>query len=162
MPADSALSVPVERELPAALLTRAAGYAAAARATSTKAAYATDWRHFLDWCGGNGRSPLPAAPETVARTVIRLAHRAAGLEPPTDVAAVREVWAGIRRGHHTAAVAKTALWTADIARLLAPLPVAGDPAEPWVLNGVRDRALCCSATPGRCAAASSPPWTSRT
>jgi len=164
MPADIAaravvLPVPVERELPAALLTRAAGYAAAARATSTKAAYATDWRHFCDWCDVNRRRSLPAAPETVAaylsafagvlatstlgrrRTVIRLAHRAAELEPPTDVAAVREVWAGIRRGHHTAAAAKTALWTADMARLLAPLPAFDDPTDPGVLIGLRDRAL---------------------
>lgn len=165
MPADStahAVAVPVgplERELPVALLTRAAEYAAASRASSTKAAYATDWRHFCDWCDANRRRSLPAAPETVAaylsafagvlatstlgrrRTVIRLAHRAAGLESPTDVAAVREVWAGIRRGHHTAAAAKTALWTADLARLLAPLPTAGDPAEPGVLLGLRDRAL---------------------
>lgn len=150
---------PVERDLPAGLLTRAAGYASAARASSTRAAYATDWRHFCDWCEANGRNPLPAAPETVAtyltafagvlanstlarrRTVVRLAHRAAALEPPTDTAAVREVWAGIRRGHHSAAAAKTALWTADLARLLAALPTDGDLRGPGVLLARRDRAL---------------------
>lgn len=156
----------VEAPLPAGLLVQVAGYAAAARAETTRLAYGSDWEHFRRWCDEHGRHPLPAAAETVAaylsafagalatstlsrrRTVIRIAHAAAGLDSPTEHPGVREVWSGIRRGHGTAAAAKTALWTADLARLIATVPtvpttpptIAGA-AEPGVLLGVRDRAL---------------------
>ncbi len=157
----------VEAPLPAGLLVQVAGYAAAARAETTRLAYGSDWEHFRRWCDEHGRHPLPAAAETVAgyltafagalatstlsrrRTVIRIAHTAAGLESPTEHPGVREVWSGIRRGHGTAAAAKTALWTADLARLIATLSITPsavvdavvDTAAPGVLLGVRDRAL---------------------
>ena len=47
-----------------AALDRAATYAAAARATSTRAAYRSDWEHFHSWAQGAGRSALPATAET--------------------------------------------------------------------------------------------------
>lgn len=159
---DSTAAVPafgVEAPLPIELLVQVAGYAAAARAETTRLAYGSDWEHFLRWCVDHGRHPLPATAETVAaylsafaaslatstlsrrRTVIRIAHRAAGLDPPTEHPGVREVWSGIRRDHGTAAAAKTALWTADLARLVTILPTTGNRTDPGVLLGVRDRAL---------------------
>jgi site-specific recombinase XerD len=156
-------TVAVEAPLPPELLVQVAGYAAAARAKTTRLAGGSDWEHFRRWCDERGRHPLPATAETVAaylsafagtlatstlsrrRTVIRIAHAAAGLDSPTEHPGAREVWSGIRRGHGTAAAAKTALWTADLARLIATLPTTPstirDPAEPGVLLGVRDRAL---------------------
>lgn len=140
-----------------AALARAAAYAAAARATSTRAAYRSDWEHFTSWAQRAGRSPLPATAETVCaylatyagslsvstlsrrRTTITLAHRAASLPDPVADAGAREVWSGIRRTHGTAPAAKTALWTDDLARLVAPLPLT--PSGPGGLLGVRDRAL---------------------
>jgi len=145
--------------LPSELLAQVVGYATSARAATTRRAYGSDWEHFRSWCAEHGRHPLPAIPETVAayltsfagtlatstlsrrRTVIRIAHRAAGLDSPTEHPGVREVWSGIRRDHGTATAAKTALWTADLARLIATIPGAGRPSDPGVLLGARDRAL---------------------
>ncbi len=51
---------------------RARAYLLAARADSTRRAYANDWVHFTDWCAsqqndvGAPLGYLPAAPETVA------------------------------------------------------------------------------------------------
>lgn len=158
----------VEAPLPPGLLVQVAGYATAARAETTRLAYGSDWEHFRCWCAAHGRHPLPASAETVAaylvafagvlatstlsrrRTVIRVAHAAAGLDSPTEHPGVRDVWSGIRRGHGTAAAAKTALWTADLARLIATVPATPStsalsptpgPAAPGALLGVRDRAL---------------------
>ena len=166
MPADAPAELlppaSVDAPLAGELLDRAAGYAAAARAASTRAAYAADWSHFRSWTAEHGRDPLPASPETVAayltafagvlsvatlsrrRTTVGLAHRAAQLPDPTAEPTVQEVWAGIRRTHRVAPAAKQALWTADVARLVTALPTAGDTAElvePGALLGLRDRAL---------------------
>lgn len=127
------------------------------RAASTRAAYRSDWQHFLDWAHRSGHTPLPADPQTVCdylashadvlsistlsrrRTTITLAHRAAGLPDPLVDSTAREVWARIRRTHRTAATAKTALWTDDLARLVAALPTTA--AGPTGLLAIRDRAL---------------------
>ena len=37
-----------------------------ADSANTRRAYAADWRDFEGWCARRRRSPLPAAPETVA------------------------------------------------------------------------------------------------
>jgi hypothetical protein len=87
----------------------------ASKAPATLRAYRADWADFTAWCADRGLSPLPAAPETVARyltdlagvkatatlqrriTSISQAHQAGGHEPPTRSALVRETWRGIRR-----------------------------------------------------------------
>jgi site-specific recombinase XerD len=82
---------------------------AAGTADSTRRAYSTDWAQFTDWCAGNGRTALPATPETIVEYVtvltttprpktgrpyspssieravaaIRTAHSAANLNPPS-------------------------------------------------------------------------------
>ena len=146
-------------DVPPGLTSRAQHYAAAAHAAATRTAYTGDWRHFTDWCEQHNLAPLPADPRTVAgyladhagrlatgtlsrrRTVIRIAHRAAGYPSPTDHVDVRDVWLGIRRTHGTGQRAKTALWTADVARMIAGLPTNGAVTDPGVLLAVRDRAL---------------------
>ena len=42
-----------------------AGYAADAKASATRRAYAADFRAFEAWCEGHGASSLPATPSTV-------------------------------------------------------------------------------------------------
>ncbi|MEV1296034.1 hypothetical protein [Pseudonocardia sp. NPDC049635] len=49
----------------AALAERADAHAVAARAASTRAAYAGDWAHFARWCTAAGLAALPAAVDTV-------------------------------------------------------------------------------------------------
>ena len=131
---------------------RARGYADLAKAPNTVRAYRADWRDFAAWCEGRGLEPLPAAPETVALyladlaesgrkastlqrrlSAISQAHRLAGHPTPTGAAAVRAVWAGIRRVHGSAQDGKAPALTADIRAMLAALP-------PGTI-GARDRAL---------------------
>jgi integrase len=94
---------------------------------------------------------MPAAPESVAAYIaectghlkpgsiqrilnaIAEAHKAAGLEPPTHNATVRNTMKGIRRKMGTAPAQKTAALTADIRTMLE---AAGDGAI-----GARDTAL---------------------
>src|SRR4029453_11855571 len=76
---------------------------------ATLRAYRADWADFTAWCADRGLSPLPAAPETVARyltdlagvkatatlqrriTSISQAHQAGGHEPPTRSALASDV-----------------------------------------------------------------------
>lgn len=133
------------------LVTEAKDYLAASRAPATLRAYASDWRHFSNWCGNHGAESLPARPSTVslyladmARTVkvatirrrlssISVAHQAAGHETPTSDILVRATWAGIRRTKGVAQVSKRALLTEDIRAMVSTLP-----ATPL---GDRDRCL---------------------
>ena len=85
-------------------------------APTTRAAYATAWTTFGEWCGREGLSPLPAAPETVAAflaeragdglgaaslrmaaTAIRHYHAEAGHPNPSAVEGVRRVLRGLTR-----------------------------------------------------------------
>ena len=85
-------------------------------APATRAAYATAWTTFGEWCGREGLSPLPAAPETVAAflaeragdglgasslrmaaTAIRHYHAEAGHPNPSAVEGVRRVLRGLTR-----------------------------------------------------------------
>ncbi len=131
-------------------------YADAARAASTRRAYASDWRFFARWCTARGLDPLPAHPGVIALFLAaqaqagltpptlgrRLAaigffHRRAGLPPPhhQDGAGVlREVLAGIRRSHGVAPAKKRAADAEVLRALLDTLP--GDD-----LRSVRDRAV---------------------
>jgi site-specific recombinase XerD len=124
----------------------------ASKAPATLRAYRADWADFTAWCADRGLSPLPAAPETVARyltdlagvkatatlqrriTSISQAHQAGGHEPPTRSALVRETWRGIRRTFGVAPVRKAPLRASDIRALVATLDTSR-------LGGIRDRAL---------------------
>ena len=130
---------------------QARDYVAAARAPNTLRGYRADWRDFTAWCEQHGLEALPAAPETVALyltalagqrkaatlqrrlSAISQAHLAAGLEPPTKAAAVRTVWAGIRRTHGTAQTGKAPVVVDELRRMVD--------AQPGSTLGVRDRAL---------------------
>lgn len=169
-PTSQRWSSPDQRPVADALLQRALDYACAARSAHTRAAYTADWHHFSTWCQVNGRRSLPAEPQTVIAylaafggvlavstltrrlTTIGLAHRAAGHDPPvpSHCPDVREVWSGLRRTHGTARNPKDALWTDQLARLLAAIDTQVDaghaaadtPAgRAAVLLGARDRAL---------------------
>ena len=62
-----------EARLPSALVSAASAYIAAARAPSTRKAYARAWAAFAGWCERHGRTALPASLETVAAWMADLA-----------------------------------------------------------------------------------------
>jgi site-specific recombinase XerD len=126
-------------------------YIRASKAENTLRGYRADWRAFCAWCEGQGLSPLPASPETVAAYIaecagrlkvgsiqrrinaIAEAHKAVGLESPTHHAIVTNTMKGIRRTKGTAPTQKAPTLTEDI-RAMVDATDAG-------LIGVRDRAL---------------------
>lgn len=131
-------------------------------AERTREAYRADWEYFADWCGRQELEARPAASATVAAylsaladgsaardgepyaaatigrrlTTIRLAHRAAGLEDPTDAELVDKTWRGIRRDDDVAVdrEGRVPLLAEDIRRLV-------DALDEETLKGARDRAL---------------------
>jgi site-specific recombinase XerD len=125
-------------------------YLAAEKSSATRRAYAADLAHFTTWCEASSESALPATPIAVARylshladggwkvatierrvAAIRSAHKAAGLEPPTNAEGVKAVMRGIRRSKG-ARQTKKAPATADIIATLR---------YPETLAGIRDRAI---------------------
>lgn len=132
-------------------------YVTAARADSTRAAYAADLRHFAGWCERAGRTWLPASPATVAEylashaeiykpatlqrrvTAISQAHQAAGQDNPTSHAGVRQTLQGIRR---SVAVTDPDRARRSAARALSVEELRAMVADtPDDLVGLRDRAL---------------------
>jgi len=123
------------------LESRARSFARDSRAAATWRAYDSDFAHFRAWC--STRVPaveaLPASPATVALYLtdlseshkpatlrrrlasISVAHQLAGLKTPTSDAAVRAVWAGIRRNKTVAPRKVRAARTKVITTLVAPL-----------------------------------------
>jgi site-specific recombinase XerD len=141
-----------------AVADQARDYAAAARAKNTIRAYRADWADFTSWCDQLGLHSLPATADTVALyltshavtkktstlqrrlSAISQAHKTAGLESPIRSAAVRLVWAGIRRKHGTAQEGKAPTLVEDLrsmVRAMAPRRRGQD----WRLLELRDRAL---------------------
>ncbi len=134
----------------------AASYAEAARAPSTRLAYARDWLVFSVWCTARALAPLPADPRAVAiflageaargcapmsigrrLAAIGHAHRQYGQQPPQQregAAAIIEVMAGIRRSHGKPPARKHAA-DADVLRDILRA-IEGDD-----IRSVRDRAL---------------------
>lgn len=130
---------------------KATQYLKRSKAENTRRAHRADWADFSGWCGRYQRSPLPAAPDTVAYyladrsqqlktstlqrrlATIAEAHRAGGHESPTKAAEVRLVWAGIRREKGTAQAHKKPTLTKHIREMVEHLPES--------VLGVRDRAL---------------------
>lgn len=132
---------------------QASKYRAASRATGTRRAYLSDLRDFAAWCNDYELSPLPAEASTVARyladlaargrsvstvnrrkAAIAAAHRAAGLDSPTDAEDARNVLAGIRNTHGKRPAKKQALTADLVARVVRKIPAKG-------LRNLRDRAL---------------------
>jgi site-specific recombinase XerD len=142
--------VPEQALVTADQLARA--YIDRAKAANTLRGYRADWRAFTGWCATHEQTALPCAVRTLGLyladqaaagvktstlkrrlSAISQAHQAAGHPSPTHDAAVRAVWAGIRRTHGTAPDRKAPLVTAQLRRAVAGL---GDD-----LAGRRDRAL---------------------
>lgn len=67
--------------LPEHIAASARGYIKESRAENTRRAYKVAWRLFSTWCAANGRTALPATPETVAGWIVALADGADGGEP---------------------------------------------------------------------------------
>jgi len=130
---------------------RARDYARQARAANTRRAYRADWADFVAWCTARGASSLPSTPRTVGLylsglaesrkvstlqrrlSAISQAHKSAGHASPCQDAAVRAVFAGIRRAHGSAQRGKSPILTAELRRMIACLPDS--------VLGQRDRAL---------------------
>ena len=127
-------------------------YAVDADAEATRKAYTSDFRHFVTWCDGHGLGYLPADPETIVLYLtdlaeefktstmqrrlssISVAHRRAGLTPPTASPRVARVWKGIRNRKGTKQDAKKAADAPMIRRFLSGLPDNS-------VRGLRDRAV---------------------
>ncbi len=132
-------------------LAAAEAYARQSLAPETRRAYATDWRHFTEWCGLAGCGALPAEPAAVAAYLAGMAqtHSRSALERrlaaigrqhrlhghPWSVAhpAIRTTLQGIRRAHGSRKRQATALTSVELRKLVNACP--GD------LAGLRDRAL---------------------
>ena len=134
----------------------ATSYAEAARAPSTRHAYARDWLIFGAWCQARALTVLPADPRAVAvflageaargcapisigrrLAAIGHAHRQHGQQPPQQregAAAILEVMAGIRRSHGKPPARKHAA-DADVLRDILRAIECDD------IRSVRDRAL---------------------
>lgn len=146
---------------------QAAAYARAARASSTRRAYDSDWTIFTAWCQTHGLSFLPASPEIVAVFVSdqavaglnpstinrRIAaighhHRAGGFPAPTALPTsgrLAEVLAGIRAKYHGAKQQKRPTDAAVLRNLLGHI-------EGNELRAVRDRAILAILAIGMAAA----------
>lgn len=127
-------------------------FLAGSMAQRTIDAYASDWRHFVQWCESHGLVPLPATsntvslylaalaethkPATLAQHVsaISSAHNAAGHDTPTHAMLVQKTLAGIRRAKGTAPDAKAPLTVDDLRSALRGNASDG-------LKGLRDHAL---------------------
>jgi integrase len=145
-------------QLPGGALTEAdvesvVGYAQAATAESTRAAYTSDMASFRHWCTARGICPLPASPAHVAAYLAHLAdsgrkasgigraaagiawhHRQAGIDPPpTAHEGVKQTLRGIRRTIGAATKGKEPIVAAMLEQMLKHCPDT--------LAGERDRAL---------------------
>lgn len=128
-------------------------FIAASQADATRRAYRFDWLGFTGWCAADKLTPLPAAPETVARyfavlaqrgrkvstirraaAAITFVHKRASLPNPCEHSGVKDTLSGIARRIGSAPVKKAAL-TADLLTKLIR-KIAGQELE-----SRRDRAL---------------------
>ena len=150
---------PAQPSLPAILndkIERAAAYAKAARASSTRRAYDSDWTIFTAWCTAHGLTFLPASPEIVAvfasdqataglnpstihRRVAAIGHhhRAGGYPAPTALPTagrLAEVLAGIRAEHGGGKKQKMPADAAALRNMIGTIEGDG-------LRAVRDRAI---------------------
>lgn len=116
---------------------RILSYAKSARSDATLRAYQSDFKQYSCWCDVNGFKALPSTPDqislylismrdggmkssTIRRhiTSIRIVHKTAGFEPPTNEL-TRNLEAGIRREIGTAQRRARPITIAVLRRLLA-------------------------------------------
>ncbi len=138
------------------LVEQAARFLEAAKANSTRQAYARDWNDFRLFTGRHSLPFLPSTPEVVAlyisdlatrlsvstirrrMSAITNAHKEAGFSnspaSPRQSYVVREVLAGIKRSLGTAQYGVSPLLISDIRKIVAETPDR-------LLFGLRDRAL---------------------
>ena len=130
----------------------AAEFAHRARSPATDSAYASDWCDFTAWCEAAERLALPAEPVTIGAylsdrsgilkvstlnrrlAAITAMHRLSGLGLDGKHPSIALVMAGIRRTYGTRQIAKQALLTEDLRRIVRKLPV-------HTAGGCRDRAV---------------------
>lgn len=127
-------------------------YLAAEKSDNTRRAYAKDWADFSSFCKTRNEPDLPAEALLVAQylaqladggkkvstierrvAAIRYVHKAAGLEPPTNVEGVKAVMRGIRRKVGRRQVRKAPATADLLSKALERLPNTR--------AGLRDRAL---------------------
>lgn len=153
MPVNVAIAAPLP--LPATLgndLAAARDFATNEKAAATRRVYRSDFRLFVDYCHAQGTEPMPASAEMVAAflsgeairgtkastigrraAAIAYAHKAAGLEPPTNQEAVKAVMRGIRRTIGTAKAQKAPATAPRVREMVDTIPDT--------LRGKRDHAL---------------------
>jgi integrase len=89
-----------ELPLQPALVAATRAYRASARAPRTRDAYRAAWQRFAAWCAREGRTPLPASPETVAAWMTALADGLDG--PPRAAATINAYFSGVINAHRAA------------------------------------------------------------
>lgn len=128
-------------------------FVASATAESTRRAYRSDARIFIEWCESKNLQSLPASPETVSNFIadqasnavkpatlarrlaaIRSLHESAELPTPTSNKLVSATMKGIKREMGTAPKQKNALTIELLYKVLAAIDTA-------TLQGKRDRAI---------------------
>ncbi len=133
------------------LACKAAAYARATSAETTRKAYARDWIDFAHWCRAMHLSPMPAAPATVGTDLTALAerlaaatltrrlaaistrHRLAGHRLDTKHPAIHDCLRGIRRSLGTAQRRVEPATTEVVQAMVTSCDAS--------LLGLRDRAL---------------------
>jgi len=152
VPASAAVPAPYAlSDLGETAVEAAKAYARQSLAPETRRAYASDWRHFREWCGMAGCSALPAEPAAVAAYLASLAlthsrsalerrlaaigreHRLHGHVWIPSHPAIRTTLQGIFRAHGSRKRQAAALTSVELRKLVAVCQ--GD------LTGLRDRAL---------------------
>ena len=133
------------------LMDQAEAYAKASKAGNTVKAYSSDWQSFCSFCQGEGVSPLPAAPQTVAAWVASMAgsmaaatirrrlasvsqaHKLAGLDSPTSSEAVKSTFKGVLRVHGSQQRKAAPVRAKNLRRLVADAPETAKDARDLAL-----------------------------
>jgi site-specific recombinase XerD len=127
-------------------------YIRQSKSKNTQRSYASDWRHFTQWCDSNNRNPLPADPGTICLYLsdlaethkfstlrrrlssINQAHRFNKYLPPGRQIEVQSLMEGIKRENGSRQESKKALMLPTIPELIRKVDTS-------TLIGVRDKAI---------------------
>ncbi|MCM3571411.1 site-specific integrase [Neobacillus mesonae] len=122
------------------------------KSKNTQKSYASDWRHFTEWCEKTNRSPLPASAGTICLYIteladthkystikrrlssINMAHRLKKCPPPSKQIEVQTLMEGIKREIGSKQQPKKAL-------MLQVLPNLVNKIDTSTLIGIRDKAI---------------------
>ncbi len=134
-------------------------YAAKSSAANTVRAYQSDWSEWCAWCQAHGHTPLPEAPDVIARyltfmvrceskvstmsrrlSAIRFAHITAKMASPLDNADHSAVWDGIRRTHSAPPTRALPLHPPLLWECVQAIPTTNVDGGS-LLAGLRDRAV---------------------